>query len=593
MTPLLLMAASIAATPRGSSTLRDTDGVRHTPDLAFDGLMKTGWAEGDGGYGEGSWLELSLDRKTPLNVLSIWPGDLSQGARSHREHSRPKLVRVLVDGEQVGEAHRLQDELKRIDLPLGGIEGRTIRLVIDEVFEGFVYSDLYIAEMAVNFPDAAPLTRMEKWLGSADAAKQLERHIAEVEADYFAHKEAEFGDEEAFARLCDAASDGPAYLASKAKSYVPMGYRVQAIQSSEKAREALRKLGDANAIPALEMAALRSHGTEQAAREEQVEIFYAYQELTGGPNLNVPYWGVEGWAPGALQSFGEPLAIVADSDTNLYVADTGNNRIQRFTDQGQADRQWGPGPDITNDWFENGRPWYVSGAASGSEAGRFVNPLDIEILPEKEGNGFAVLDAEGRIQIYDTEGRLTIGWTMDVRWPAEPKLGGQGYLTWLPKQELLIGIIGDEAIAYTLDSEEVSRFELEDGTPGALVLDKKGKQLMMAYGDEIILYNTDGFRFGSIIDLGEYTSGFESVDMTLDEDRRLWVITDTGWVYKFKKPGKLEFSIRVTERPLIHPRIAVYDGIMYMTSNNVIERVDVLQMLLDRAEAEEAAERKE
>ena len=125
------------------------------------------------------------------------------------------------------------------------------------------------------------------------------------------------------------------------------------------------------------------------------------------------------------------------------------------------------------------------------------------------------------------------------------------------------------------------------------MLDKKGKQLMMAYGDEIILYNTDGFRFGTIIDLGEYTSGFESVDMTLDEDRRLWVITDTGWVYKFKKPGKLEFSIRITERPLIHPRIAVYDGIMYMTSNNVIERVDVLQMLLDRAEAEQAAASKE
>ena len=84
MTPLLLMAASLAATPRGSSTLRDAEGVRHTPDLAFDGLMKTGWAEGDAGYGEGSWLELTLDRKTTLNSISIWPGDLSQGARSHR-----------------------------------------------------------------------------------------------------------------------------------------------------------------------------------------------------------------------------------------------------------------------------------------------------------------------------------------------------------------------------------------------------------------------------------------------------------------------------------------------------------------------------
>jgi hypothetical protein len=593
MTPLLLMMASLAATPRGSSTLRDAEGVRHTPDLAFDGLMKTGWAEGAEGYGEGSWLELTLDRKTILNTLSVWPGDLSQGARSHREHSRPKLVRIMVDGAQVGEPIRLQDELKRIDLPLGGIEGRTVRLMVDEVFEGIVFSEMFIAEMAINFPDGAPLGRMNTWLGSADAAKLLDKHIAEVEADYFAHKDAEFGDEEAFARLCDAASDGPAYLANKARSYVPMGYRVQAIGSSEKAREALRKLRDANAIPALEMAALRAHGAAQASLREEVEIFYAVQDLQGGPNLNVPYWGIEGWEPGALQGFGEPLAIVADRETNLFIADTGNNRIQRFTDEGQADRQWGPAADITNIWFEKGRPWYVSGASAGDEAGRFMNPLDIEIIPEKEGDGFAVLDAAGRIQVYDMDGRLLIGWTMDVRWPAEPKLGGQGYLAWLPKAELIIGVIGDQAIAYTLDSEEVGRFELEDGTPSALTLDKKGKQLLMAFGDELVLYNTDGFRFGTVIDLGEYTSGFESVDMTLDEDRRLWVLTDTGWLYKFKKPGKLDFSIRITDRPLIHPRIAVYDGILYMTNNNEIQRVDVLQLLLDRAAAEEDAEKAE
>ena len=135
MTPLLLMAASLAATPRGSSTLRDSDGVRHTADRAFDGLMKTGWAEGDAGYGAGSWLELSLDRKTTLNSVSLWPGDLSQGARSHREHSRPKLIRVFVDGQQIGEPIRLQDKMARVDLPLGGIEGRTVRIVVDEVWK--------------------------------------------------------------------------------------------------------------------------------------------------------------------------------------------------------------------------------------------------------------------------------------------------------------------------------------------------------------------------------------------------------------------------------------------------------------------------
>ena len=585
MTPLLLIAAGLAATPRGSSTFRDSDNVRHTADRAFDGLMKTGWAEDDA-FGEPSWLELSLGSKTTLNSISLWPGDLSQGARSHREHSRPRLIRILVDGEQIGDPIRLQDEMGRVDIPLGGVQGRTVRVVVDEVFEGFVYSEMVISEMAINFPDAAPLDRFERWMGSSEAERLTAKHVEQVEADYFAHKEAEFGDEEAFDRLLEAASDGPSYLASKAKAYVPMGYRVQAIRSSEKALEALRKLGDANAIPALEMASMRAYGAEQERLEEDVEIFYAYQDLVGGPNLNVPYWGIEGWAPGALQSFGEPLAITADRETNLYIADTGNNRVQRFTDQGQSVRQFGPAADITDVWFEKGRPWYVSGAAAGDKPGRFMNPLDVEIIPEKEGDSFAILDAAGRIQLYNLDDQLTIGWTMDARWPAEPGLGGQGYLAWVPKQEVLISIIGDQAVSYTLDSEEVLRFEIEDGTPGAVTLDKKGKQLLMAFGDEIVLYNTDGFRFGTIIDIGEYTAGFESMDMTLDEDRRLWVITDTGWVHKFKKPGKLEFSIRITDRPLIHPRIAVYDGIMYLTSNNEIQRIDVLQMLLDRAQEE-------
>ena len=42
--------------------------------------------------------------------------------------------------------------------------------------------------------------------------------------------------------------------------------------------------------------------------------------------------------------------------------------------------------------------------------------------------------------------------------------------------------------------------------------------------------------------LGE---GWEDLDMTLDQDGRLWVVTDTRWVDKCKKPGKLDFKARV------------------------------------------------
>ncbi len=589
MTTLLFLSltTAMAASARSSSVLRDSDGKRHMADLAFDGLMQTSWAAGESG--EGSWLELDLGRSIELKTVSLWPGDLSKGARSFREHSRPKRIHVLVDGEQVGDPIRLLDEMKRVDVRLG-VTGRRVRVVVDEIFEGYVFRELHISEMAVNFPDTSGQERMDRWLQSAEASRLMEKHYAQVEADYFAHKSAEFGDDDAFARLCAAAADGPAFLASKARAYAPMGYRVQAISSSAKAREALHKLGGSNAIPLLEMAAMRAWGEEQAALSEEVEIFYAYQELIGGPDLNVPYWGQPGWEPGAFQSFGEPLAIEADRDGNLYIADTGNSRVQMFTEDGKPERQWGSsgGADLANAWFDTGRPWYVSGAVPGTGASQFTNPIDVEIIPGKEADGFAVLDATGQVRVFDDAGRLLISWTADVQWPAEPKLGGQGYLAWVPKEEVLVVIIQDQAVVYTLDAEEVGRWEVADGTPNAVEVDKAGKKLLMAFGDAVTLYHTDGFRDRTLIDASTLGIGFESMDLTLDEERKLWILTDSGQAFKFKKPGKLEFSITAFDRPISTPRIAVRDGIIYAMVGDRIERVDALQVKLDEEEAAKA-----
>ena len=59
-----------------------------------------------------------------------------------------------------------------------------------------------------------------------------------------------------------------------------------------------------------------------------------------------------------------------------------------------------------------------------------------------------------------------------------------------------------------------------------------------------------GFRHGAIMGEGILGQDFEDMDLTLDEEGKLWVVTDSGWVYKFKKPGKLEFKILAIERPI-------------------------------------------
>ncbi len=591
LTLLALLAPAIAAGPAASSFKEASDGDLK-PALAFDGLLQTAWSEGAAGYGEGEWLELDHGRSTEMKSLSIWPGNMTQGSDSYEQYTRPKLIRILVDGEQLGEPHRLVDEWGRVDIPLG-VTGRKVRVVVDEVFEGIVYSDLYLTEVAVDFVEYGGAERADGWWKGREAERMWEQHDGNIADQFAAYKEAEFGDREALAELMDLAVDGPLLARKRIPNYAKYGYRAQAIRGSGKALEAIRKLRDANGISALELAASRAVEGDREDLLEQVEIFRAIQELQSGGDRNIPYWGQSGWEPGALQGFGEPLAIEIDQLGNVLVADVGNSRIVQFDDQGRATRSWGGAKaDITNTWFSRGRPWYVSGAAPGEGSGEFTNPLDVELIPGKESDAFAVLDATNRVRVFDEEGRPVISWTVEVRSVPEPALGGEGYLAWVPKKKTLVAVIGDDVVGYNLQSEELFRWELEDGTPNAMEDLPNGK-LLFDYHDEIVQYSLDGFRFGTIIDTKIIKGGFEDLDLTLDEKGKLWVFTDTGWVYKFKKPGKVDLAVRLTDDYIKRPRIAVQDGILLYTTNDTVHTIDVLQTILDQAQNEDLKEAEE
>ncbi|MEK7353203.1 MAG: hypothetical protein AABZ77_01690, partial [Chloroflexota bacterium] len=77
-------------------------------------------------------------------------------------------------------------------------------------------------------------------------------------------------------------------------------------------------------------------------------------------------WGSSGSGNG---QFNSPLGVAVDSAGNVYVADSGNHRIQKFTSSGQFITKWG---------------------ASGSLDGQFNSP-----------NGVAV-DSAGNVYVADT-----------------------------------------------------------------------------------------------------------------------------------------------------------------------------------------------
>ena len=504
------------------------------------------------------------------------------------KNCRKRPVIIMVDGEQVGDPIRLTDNMRRFDIEVE-TKGRKIEIVVDKVFEGVVYSDMAIAEIAVNFPDTSQGKRMEQWIASKDGSRRTEKFIEELNVAYNNCATAEFGDKESFDKIGQAAADGSPLYQQKVKAYVPDGFRIQSLPSDATAQKALRKLKDPNGVPYLELASLRSWGKERRLIQADAEYLLAYGDLIGGPNRNVRFWGEPGWSVGELQSFGEPLPLEVNRFGDIYVADIGNNRLQLYNPDGRSIRQWGNAkPDVTNAWYSRNRAYYTSGAKPGRKAGQFTNPVDVTLIPEKEVDGFATLEANGRVQLFDSEGRTLISWTASPTYPPEGGLGGTAYIAYLPKRDYICTILQDEGICFNRDAEELNRWPIPDGTPNAVEVLKNDK-ILMAFGDKIVAYNYDGFRDRVVIDSKVLGDGFESLDMTVDEDNKLWILTDRGEAFKFKRPGKVEFKINAIDRAIRYPRIAVIEDILYITSDDRIEVVDIRQRKIDLEDAESEA----
>lgn len=96
-------------------------------------------------------------------------------------------------------------------------------------------------------------------------------------------------------------------------------------------------------------------------------------------------WGSYGGSEG---EFIQP-ADVAFGNGFIYVADMGNNRIQKFTNAGRFVRQWG---------------------GTGSAAGKFNHPTDIAV--DLEGNVYVCDRGNNRVQKFTSNGAFIRQWGM-------------------------------------------------------------------------------------------------------------------------------------------------------------------------------------
>ncbi len=578
-----LAATSKAPVPKlSASSSHDSGSAVYGPELAFDGVLATSWAEGKPGVGEGEWIEVDLGEDRAIEVVSIWGGAFD-GNESWQGRGRAAEVTISGTGPDgdFKKSAEIGDRYARKDIRLGKTV-RTLRITLDAVHKGTVFDSTHIAEVAFDFHDpdvSKPLIAAAEELITKEVARsKTTRELPEAEPlalkdAYIACKDnVEYS---ANFKVIEAVSiTGWQWRVPLVQKFVPLGYRLAALQFEESAIGYLVKLKDPNAIGTLETAAA---GTQSADDREwlylEVKFLRAEQELRRGLRATVPQWGSKGYEKGAFMSRGEAMSIDVDSAGNIYVADIGNNRVQRFTPAGSIERVIGGERGIAQWWFgdKNGDP-YATASMPGTEVGQFQQPYALAV-----GNYdiLAVIDVALRVQTFDAEGNPKAQWTIDKDWKPKARRGaGTPIITWLDDDFLFI--IKDEVLTYSATGELKKRYTLEGGDVQSAVISAGGKLIVRHTGTrDLIEYKPqDGFRQGTWAKQGVPDDGSEDWDLCGDADDNVYVVTDAGSVHKWNKRGKFLSTVMAYENPRDLPRCAVNGPIVYIVAKDEIVRVE-------------------
>jgi DNA-binding beta-propeller fold protein YncE len=172
--------------------------------------------------------------------------------------------------------------------------------------------------------------------------------------------------------------------------------------------------------------------SESFPQEEPVE---RPQELS---NAFITKWDAQGAEIGQVN---RPHSIDIDSEGYVYLADSGNNRVQKFTSEGQFVTKWG---------------------SEGSENGQFITLHDVAVSPSAKFVYTIELGNQHRIQKFTSEGQFVTKWTYE---------NGDGVESYLDPHQIAIDAsenvyVPDGASSKVLKFDGNGKFITEWGSNG-------------------------------------------------------------------------------------------------------------------------------
>jgi DNA-binding beta-propeller fold protein YncE len=248
------------------------------------------------------------------------------------------------------------------------------------------------------------------------------------------------------------------------------------------------------------------------AKDRILIIAAAGEGVFPGSSAALEAWGTPDSGEGEFdfQCSGFGYGDVAiDVAGNIYVADSGNQRIQKFA------------PD---------RTFLMSWGSEGIADGQFLCPTAVAV--DRQGRVYAS-DLAGKIEVFAPDGERLATWDEEASSPGRLAIDGDGHVWVADGTNAILELAPDGSLLATWDTRGSGAGELS--SPLGLAIDADGRVFVSDFASRVQVFAPDGAFLGAWGSHGSAPGQFTIPNaLALDGRGHIYVTEEDGRVHKFR-----------------------------------------------------------